>query len=189
MVAIGSVDKQNGGKGQYAKVELRMERSEAGKLFASALVGEAVPRRFVPAIERGARAAMECAGEGGHAVLAWSATLVGGAAHAVDSSELAFERAGWEAAKAACAQAGLELMEPMGKISAEMPPDSVGAIAQEVARRGGRVLSVEAAAGMATLVAKAPMSRLFGFVTAARSASSGRAWSSIEPEGYEPANG
>jgi elongation factor G len=187
--AQGSVDKQNGGKGQFAKVQLVLERIDSGKVFESALVGEAVPRKFVGAIERGVRAAMECAGAGGHAVLAYKARLTGGEAHAVDSSELAFERAGFEAAKAACLASGMELMEPMGKISCEMPAAVVGALTQEVARRGGRVVSVGESGGQAVLVARAPMSRLFGFVSSARSASSGRASSTIEPQGHEPVKG
>lgn len=184
-VAVGSVDKQNGGKGQYAKVELSIEPSDTAE-FSSGLVGEAVPRKFVPAIERGVRAAMAEAGDGGHPVLGWRAVLVGGQAHAVDSSELAFERAGFEAAKVACAQAGLELMEPMGKIASELPSALVGAVAQEVAKRGGKVLSVSEGPMGADVVARAPMSKLFGFVASLRSATAGRAQARIEPDGYEP---
>lgn len=184
--AWGSVDKQTGGKGQYAKVELSVEPAE-GALFESELVGEAVPRKFVAAVERGVRSAMSQAGALGHPVLGWRARLLGGQAHAVDSSEMAFERAGFEAAKAACELAGLELMEPMGKISAELPSDAVGAFAQEVAKRGGRLLSVSEGPAGAEAVGRAPMSRLFGFVASLRSATSGRAQARTEPDGFEPA--
>jgi elongation factor G len=182
--AWGSVDKQTGGKGQYAKVELVAEPAE-GTIFVCELVGEAVPRKFVASVERGARAAMEQAGSGAFPILGWRVALVGGQSHAVDSSEMAFERAGFEAAKAACEQAGLELMEPMGKISAELPADGVGAFAGEVAKRGGRLVSVSEGPAGVEAVARAPMSRLFGFVASMRSLTAGRARATTEPDGFE----
>lgn len=184
--AVGSVDKQNGGKGQFAKVQLRLEPLAEGAVFDNQLVGEAVPRKFVGAIERGVRAAMLSAGVDGFPVLAWKAVLLGGSAHAVDSSDMAFERAGFEAACKASQEAGLRKMEPMGKISAELPSSCVGALSSEIAKRSGRMLGIEESPVGTKILARAPMSKLFGFVASMRSATAGRASARIEPDGHEP---
>ncbi|OFS94700.1 translation elongation factor G [Stenotrophomonas sp. HMSC10F06] len=183
----GKVAKQTGGQGQFAQVLIDLAPREDGEVtFVDRTVGGAIPRGFVNAVEKGVRAAL---GEGplGHPVVGVEVTLVDGQTHVKDSSDMAFHRAGSEAVKAALAQAGTQLLEPVMEIAIHAPSGNVGDVVGDLNRRSGRVASIEDQDGQAEVLGYAPLARLGGYTTSLRSLTQGRASSDMRLNGYEAA--
>ncbi|KAF1017147.1 MAG: Elongation factor G [Stenotrophomonas maltophilia] len=183
---VGRVAKQTGGQGQFAHVVLDMAPREDGQVvFNDRIVGGVVPRGFIAAVEKGVRAALSD-GPQGYPVVGIEVTLVDGRTHAKDSSELAFHRAGVEAARAALAAAGTQLLEPVMALTVHAPSAAVGDVAGDINRRHGRITAIDDVDGRAAVSGFAPLAQLRGYTTALRSLSQGRASSEATLSGYEP---
>ena len=169
--------KQSGGAGQYAEVVLRVEplaRGE-GTVFVDATVGGAVPREFVPAVEVGVRRAATAGVLAGHPVVDVKATLLDGRFHAKDSSALAFETAAMAAFRAALAEAGPVVLEPVMAVEVTTPDTAVGPVLGDLARRRGHVRGQDTRGHAVTVEADVPLREMFGYIGHLRAISSGRA--------------
>ncbi|WP_443747169.1 elongation factor G [Asticcacaulis solisilvae] len=181
--------KQNGGTGLFARVKLAVAPragDEAGLLFRDATVGGAVPKDFVPSVERGIAAAMTDGGPYGWPVLGLEATLLDGAFHAKDSSGPAFEMAAREAFRIAFADSEPVLLEPLMRVTVTVPADYLGAVIGDLQRRRGLVAETVAGAAAHEVVAMVPLGELFGYVGALRSMSQGRGSFHMVFERYAP---
>ena len=185
----GKLSKQTGGSGQFARVVIEVTPREDGQFeFVDRTVGGVVPRNFVGATEKGLRAAL-AEGPQGFPVVGLIVALTDGETHAVDSSEMAFQRAAAEALKAALAQTGTTLLEPVMALVVDTPAANVGDVVGDLQRRSGRVLSIEDKGGRSDVTARAPLAQLSGYTTTLRSLSQGRASASMVFDGYEVARG
>ncbi|OCB46219.1 elongation factor G [Mycobacterium vulneris] len=186
--------KQSGGHGQYAVCDIEVEPLPEGTgfEFVDKVVGGAVPRQFIPSVEKGVRAQMEKGmagdhGDGGYPVVDIRVTLVDGKAHSVDSSDFAFQMAGGLALREAAAAAGVNLLEPIDDVTVTVPDDLVGAVMSDLAGRRGRVLGTDKADDDRTLVkAEIPEVELTRYAIDLRSLSHGagaftRAFARYEP--------
>ncbi|MED5816343.1 elongation factor G-like protein EF-G2 [Mycolicibacterium sp. 050232] len=186
--------KQSGGHGQYAVCDIEVEPLPEGSgfEFVDKVVGGAVPRQFIPSVEKGVRAQMEKGmagdhGDGGYPVVDIRVTLVDGKAHSVDSSDFAFQMAGGLALREAAAAAGVNLLEPIDDVTVTVPDDLVGAVMSDLASRRGRVLGTDKADEDRTLVkAEIPEVELTRYAIDLRSLSHGagaftRAFARYEP--------
>jgi elongation factor G len=185
--ALGRHVKQSGGHGQYAVCEIEVEPLPRGSgfEFAERVVGGVVPRQFIPSVEKGVRAQME-RGCAGHPMVDIKVTLVGGKAHSVDSSDMAFQSAGALALREAAEACGLVQLEPYDEIEVTVPDDLVGTVMSDLASRRGRVLGQDASEGMAVVRALVPTSELIRYPIDLRSATHGagsftRSFASYEP--------
>lgn len=184
---VGRVVKQSGGQGQFAHVVLEVRpREDDAVEFSDRIVGGAVPRNFIRAVEQGARAALQD-GPQGHPVVGLDVVLVDGQTHAKDSSEQAFHRAGMEAVKAALAEVGTQLLEPVMSLQVLSPAANVGDVVGDLQRRHGRVQAIDERDGRSQVSGFAPLAQLQGYSTALRSMSQGRANSTMQLHGYAPA--
>ncbi|MDB5806691.1 MAG: putative elongation factor [Betaproteobacteria bacterium] len=185
-VVEGAVKKQTGGQGQYAVVRLSVEpREDSENVFIDKIKGGTIPRNFIPAVEKGMKDALK-QGPGGHPVVGVTVTLVDGAFHATDSSDLAFQKAGALAVAEGLKQAGTVILEPVMKVSVETPPEYVGDVISDLQRRHGRLSNLQELEGRAEVEAKVPLAQLAGYTTTLRSLTQGRAAGSVELSGYEP---
>ncbi|QQP96046.1 elongation factor G [Lysobacter enzymogenes] len=185
----GKLAKQTGGNGQYARVVIDVTPREDGQFeFVDRTVGGVVPRNFVGATEKGLRAAL-AEGPQGFPVVGLTVSLTDGETHAVDSSEMAFQRAAADALKAALAQAGTTVLEPVMTLVVDTPAANVGDVVGDLQRRSGRVLSIEDKGGRSDVTARAPLAQLSGYTTTLRSLTQGRASASMVFDGYEVARG
>lgn len=183
----GKLSKQNGGSGQFARVLIDVEPREDGRFeFVDRTTGGLVPRNFVGATEKGVRAAL-MEGPRGYPVVGLTVSLTDGETHAVDSSELAFQRAAGEALKAALALSGTTLLEPVMALVVDTPAGNVGDVVGDLQRRSGRVVAIDDKGSRADVSARAPLSQLSGYTTALRSLTQGRASASVVFNGYEVA--
>ncbi|WP_031373143.1 elongation factor G [Lysobacter antibioticus] len=183
----GKLSKQNGGSGQFARVVIDVTpRSDGQFEFVDRTSGGVVPRNFVAATEKGLRAAL-AEGPRGYPVVGLSVSLVDGETHAVDSSELAFQRAASDALKAALASAGTTLLEPVMALVVDTPAGNVGDVVGDLQRRSGRVLSIEDKGNRTDVTARAPLAQLSGYTTTLRSLTQGRASASMVFDSYEEA--
>lgn len=183
----GKVQKQTGGPGQFARVVIDMTPRDDGLVtFEDRTTGGVVPKAFVAATEKGMRAALS-EGPLGHPVVGIAVTLVDGATHANDSNDMAFQRAGSDAVKAALARVGTMLLEPVMTLTIDTPAGNVGDVVGDVQRRNGRVVSIEDKGVRADVVAHAPLAALAGYTTALRSLTQGRASASMVFHAYEEA--
>jgi len=181
---VGRLSKQNGGHGQFAQVVLDLvPRTDGAVVFADRSRGGVVPKAFVAATEKGVRAAL-AQGPRGYPVVGVEVVLVDGQAHAVDSSDLAFQRAASDAVKAALAQAGTLLLEPVMALAIDTPAASVGDVLGDLQRREGRVVAIAERGTRADVVAQAPLAQLQAYTTALRSLTQGRASASMTFDGY-----
>jgi elongation factor G len=181
----GKLVKRSGGPGQFARVIVDVAPRDDGLItFEDRTVGGAVPKAFVAATEKGVRAALS-EGPRGHPVVGIAVTLVGGETHAVDSSDLAFQRAGTDAVKTALAQVGTTLLEPVMTLAVETPSAHVGDVIGDMQRRHGRVTAIEDRGARSEVHAHAPLATLAGYATALRSLTQGRAQASMVFHGYE----
>lgn len=189
--AEGKVKKQSGGHGQFAVVQLRVgPLREGGFEFVDSVVGGAVPRQYISAVEKGAHDAMAAGGPLGHPVVDLRVEVYDGKSHSVDSSDMAFRVATAAGVKAALAEAGTVLLEPVATVTVTVPPDHQGAVLTDLSGRRGRVSATELADdGRARLVATVPEAELSRYVLDLRSLTGGRAELTVRPAGYERAHG
>ncbi|MDP2922170.1 MAG: elongation factor G [Candidatus Omnitrophota bacterium] len=179
--------KQTGGHGQYGHVEFEIFPSEPGQgfEFENNIVGGAIPREYIPAVEKGVIAALQKGALAGYPVVDVTVSLVDGSYHDVDSSEIAFKIAAIECFKEAFRKAIPVLLEPYMSLEVVTPEEYVGNIVGNLCARRGKVLGIEASkVGQQVICAEAPLSELFGYATTLRSLSSGRAIHSMHFERY-----
>jgi elongation factor G len=170
--------KQSGGPGQMARVRLAFEplaEGETGLVFVNRIAGGAIPKEFVPSIEKALRQSLLDGGPGGYPVLGLRAVLLDGAFHEKDSSGLAFEMAAREAFRIGFQQAAPILLEPVMRIVVTTPEDYLGGVIGDLQSRRGQVLATEPVSRAQDVIAEAPLAELFNYVSALRSLSQGRA--------------
>jgi elongation factor G len=183
----GKLKKQSGGHGQFAVVQLRVSPLQPGEgfEFVDSVVGGAVPRAYIPAVEKGARDALATGGPQGHPVVDVRVELYDGKSHSVDSSEMAFRTAGSIGVKAALAEAGTVLLEPVSTVTVTVPPELQGTVLTDLSGRRGRVSATETADdGRARVVASVPEAELARYVLDLRSMTGGQAELTITPDRY-----
>jgi elongation factor G len=181
--------KQTGGPGQFAEVLLRFEPLARGEgvRFASEVVGGAIPREFIPAVEQGVRRAAQTGVVGGFPCVDFQATLVEGRFHERDSSSMAFELAAAAAAREAFAKAQAQLLEPVMAVEVVTPVDYLGDCIGDLHRRRG-VVRGQAPRGNATVIdAWVPLKEMFGYIGSLRALSSGRAQYTMQFDHYDVA--
>lgn len=186
----GKLKKQSGGHGQFAVVHLRVSPLPpgAGFAFVDSVVGGSVPRSYVPAVERGAREALAAGGPQGHPVVDVRVELYDGKSHSVDSSDMAFRTAAAIGVRAALAEAGTVLLEPVSTVTVTVRSDLQGAVLTDLSGRRGRVGATETADdGRARIVATVPDAELARYVLDLRSLTGGHAELRISPDRYERA--
>ncbi len=174
--AEGRYIRQTGGRGQYGHVKIRVEPlgRDGGFEFVNAIVGGAIPREFVPAVETGIREAMEGGALAGYAMADVKVELYDGSFHEVDSSEMAFKIAGSMAFKEACRRAGVLLLEPVMRVETVVPEDRMGEVIGDLNARRGRIQSMESRPGLQAIQAAVPLAEIFGYATDLRSMTQGR---------------
>jgi elongation factor G len=186
----GKFVKQSGGRGQYGHVWLKMEPSEAGKgfEFVDAIKGGTVPREFIPAVEKGLRETLPNGVLAGFPVVDVKVTLFDGSSHDVDSNENAFKMAASMAFKDGMRKASPVLLEPMMAVEVETPEDYTGTVMGDLSSRRGMVQGMDDMAGGGKVVkAEVPLAEMFGYSTALRSATQGRATYTMEFKHYAEA--
>lgn len=178
--------RQSGGKGQYGHVKLTIEPGEPGSgyLFESKIVGGAIPKEYIPAIDQGIRGAMQSGVLAGYNVVDVKVTLTDGSYHEVDSSEMAFKIAGSMAFKDAMKQADPVLTEPIMKVAVIVADEYVGDVMGGLNSRRGQIQSQESRMGGQEIVAMVPLSEMFGYATSLRSNTQGRGVFSMEPSHF-----
>jgi len=197
-VARGIHKKQSGGRGQFGDVEIRVEpytkeQAEEDELkfkdqlaFESKIVGGSVPREYFAAVETGCREAAKSGVLGGYPMIGLKVTLLDGSYHEVDSSPIAFEQAALIAYKDAVKKASMQLLEPIMKVSITTPGDFVGSITGDLNRRRAIIANTEMRGNTQVVTAEAPLAEMFGYATAIRGMSQGRASYAMEPLTYRP---
>ena len=178
--------RQSGGKGQYGHVKIHVEPNESGKgyEFVNALVGGAIPKEYVPAIDAGIQGAMLSGVLAGYPVVDVKVTLYDGSYHEVDSSEMAFKIAGSMAFKEACRKADPTLLEPIMKVSVIVPDEYMGDVIGDLNSRRGQIIQLEARSGAQQIDAFVPLAEMFGYATDLRSCTQGRGQYTMEPAHY-----
>ena len=182
----GKFVRQSGGRGQYGHVKIRVEPGVAGEefLFNNAVVGGAIPKDFISAVEKGVRDAMEAGPLAGYEVQNIKVTLYDGSYHQVDSSEIAFKIAGSMALKEALLRASPVLLEPTMKVEVVVPKEYIGAVVGDLNSRRGKISTTQPRAGSQVVNAIVPLSEMFGYSTNLRSMSQGRANYSMHFQEY-----
>jgi len=188
--------KQSGGRGKFADIQIEIMPAdpseetgevEEGLQFVNQISGGSIPREFIPAVEKGFKAAMEGGIQAGYQVDSLKVRLFDGSFHAVDSDQLSFELCAKMAFRNACKQAGPVLLEPIMKLEVITPEEKTGDVIGDLNRRRGLVEGMEIKAGAQVIKAKVPLSEMFGYVTALRTITSGRATSTMEFSHYQAA--
>ena len=178
--------RQSGGKGQYGHVKIHVEPNESGKgyEFVNAIVGGAVPKEYIPAVDAGIQGAMNAGVVAGFPVVDVKVTLYDGSYHEVDSSEMAFKIAGSMAFKEACRKADPTLLEPIMKVSVIVPDEYMGDVIGDLNSRRGQIIQLEARPGAQQIDAYVPLAEMFGYATDLRSHTQGRGQYTMEPSHY-----
>ncbi len=178
--------RQSGGKGQYGHVKIHVEPNESGKgyEFINNIVGGAIPKEYIPAVDAGIQGAMQAGVLAGYPVVDVKVTLYDGSFHEVDSSEMAFKIAGSMAFKEACRKADPVLLEPIMKVSATAPDEYMGDVMGDLSSRRGMIQGTEARSGATQIDALVPLSSMFGYATDLRSTTQGRGQYTMEPHSY-----
>ena len=178
--------RQSGGKGQYGHVKIRVEPNESGKgyEFINEVVGGAVPKEYIPAVDAGIQGAMLSGVVAGYPVVDVKVTLYDGSYHEVDSSEMAFKIAGSMAFKEACQKADPTLLEPIMKVCVIVPEEYMGDVIGDLNSRRGQIQGFEARSGAQQIDAFVPLSEMFGYATDLRSRTQGRGQYTMEPSHY-----
>jgi elongation factor G len=180
--------KQTGGSGQFAKVQMTFEplESEDGEMYAfvNAVTGGRVPREYIPSVDQGIQSAMQLGVLAGFPLVGIKATLLDGAAHDVDSSEMAFKIAGSMILKEAVRKADPVLLEPVMAVEVRTPEDYMGDVIGDINSRRGMIQSMEDATGVKVIRAQVPLSEMFGYVGDLRSKTQGRAVYSMQFDSY-----
>jgi len=182
--------KQSGGRGQFGHVVVRFEpsdESEEGLEFVNEITGGAIPREYIPAVEKGIEEQMKNGVIAGYPLLGLKATLFDGSFHDVDSNEMAFKIAASQATKKLGQEASPVLMEPMMKVEVVTPEDYMGDVVGDLNRRRGLINGMEDTPSGKVVDALVPLAEMFGYATDLRSASQGRATYSMEFEKYAEA--
>ena len=182
----GRFVRQSGGRGQYghALIEIAPGEPGSGYVFEDKVKGSALPREYIPAIESGIKGALETGVVAGYPVVDVKVTVYDGSYHEVDSSEMAFKMAGSMAAKNAMNKAKPVLLEPIMAIEVAAPEQFVGDLIGDLSARRGQIESMEARGGTTMIRAQVPLAKMFGYATAIRSLSQGRATYTMEFERY-----
>jgi elongation factor G len=182
----GKFVRQSGGRGQYGHVWLKLEPNEAGKgnEFVNGIVGGAVPREFIPAIEKGIKEAEETGVMAGYPVVDVKVTAFDGSYHDVDSNEMAFKIAASMGFKEGFRKAKPVLLEPIMKVEVVTPEEYSGDVIGDLNRRRGQIMGMEDGPSGKAVVAEVPLSEMFGYATTVRSMSQGRATFTMEFEKY-----
>ncbi len=178
--------RQSGGKGQYGHVKIKLEPNESGKgyEFINAVVGGAIPKEYIPAVDAGIQGAMHAGTIAGYPVVDCKVTLYDGSYHEVDSSEMAFKIAGSMAFKDAMKKADPVLMEPIMKVVVVVPDEYMGFVVGDIASRRGQMEGSENINGAVQIRANVPLSEMFGYATDLRSGTQGRGQYVMEPSHY-----
>ncbi len=186
----GKYIRQSGGKGQYGHVWLRLRPQErgAGYTFENKIVGGAIPREYIPAVNKGIEEASQGGVIAGYELIDFKVELFDGSYHDVDSSEMAFKIAGSMALKDGVKRAGPQLLEPVMKVEIEVPEEFIGDVIGDLSSRRGRVEGMEPIEGTQTQRVRAmvPLADMFGYATDIRSKTQGRGTFSMEFAQYEP---
>ena len=175
--------RQSGGKGQYGHVKIHVEPNEPGKgyEFINAVVGGAIPKEYIPAVDAGIQGAMESGVLAGYPVVDVKVTLYDGSYHEVDSSEMAFKIAGSMAFKEACRKADPTILEPIMKVSVTVPDEYMGTVIGDITARRGNILGQITRTGAVQIDANVPLAEMFGYATDLRSKTQGRGNYTMEP--------
>lgn len=177
--------KQTGGHGQFAHVKLRIEPNpDKGFEFVNEVVGGAVPKEYIPAVQQGVEAAMQNGVVAGYGVVDVKVTLYDGSFHEVDSSEMAFKTVGSMAFREAMQKAAPVLMEPIMKIAVNTPDEYLGTVIGDITSRRGIMKDQEHRVGSVQVNAEVPLSEMFGYATDLRSKTQGRGQFVMEPSHY-----
>lgn len=187
--AEGRFIRQTGGHGQYGVVVLEIEPGEPGKgnQFESKITGGRIPNEYIPAVKAGVLEAVENGPLAGYPMVDIKATLLDGSYHPVDSSEMAFKAAGSLALREAVRKAGPQLLEPIMAIEVVTPGEFLGDVLGDLTARRSQVTNIEGQGDIQVINATIPLSETFGYATALRSLTQGRATYSMEFKRYEPA--
>ena len=179
--------RQSGGKGQYGHVKIILEPNEPGKgyEFINKIVGGAIPKEFIPAVDAGIQGATKTGVLAGYNVVDCKVTLYDGSYHEVDSSETAFKIAGSMAFKEAMRKADPVLTEPIMKVVVVVPEEYMGDVIGDLNARRGQIVSLDQVSGAKQITANVPLASMFGYATDLRSKSQGRGQYSMEPSHYE----
>jgi len=184
--------RQSGGRGQYGHVWLLLEPNEAGKgnEFVDKIVGGAIPREYIPAVEKGVREAMENGALAGYPIVDVKVTLFDGSFHEVDSSEAAFKIAGAKALRAGVKKADPCLLEPIMKVQVVTPEEFMGDVTGDLNAKRGQIEKMEdRTTGVKVIDAKVPLATMFGYATTLRSMTQGRASYTMEFSHYQEVPG
>ena len=183
--------KQSGGHGQFAICEIEVEPlpTGAGFEFVDRVVGGAVPKQFIPSVEKGVRAQLAKGVAAGYPVVDVRVTLLDGKAHSVDSSDIAFQAAARGAFREVYARAKPQILEPIMKVSIEGPSEYQGAFVRTVMQRRGMIVGTTETEGFVRVDAEVPLAEMFGYSTDLRSSSQGKAEYTMEFARYAPVPG
>ncbi len=177
--------RQSGGKGQYGHVKIRIEPNPAkGYEFVNNIVGGAIPKEYIPAVDQGIQGALLSGTLAGYNVVDIKVTLYDGSYHEVDSSEMAFKIAGSMAVKDAIKKADPVLLEPIMKVTVIVPEEYMGDVIGDLNSRRGMILGMDAVPGAQQINAEVPLSEMFGYATDMRSKTQGRGQYTMEPAHY-----
>ena len=178
--------RQSGGSGQYGHVKITVEPNESGKgyEFVNAVVGGAIPKEFIPAVDAGIQGALQSGVIAGFPVVDVKVTLYDGSYHEVDSSEMAFKIAGSMAFKEAMRKADPVLLEPIMKVCVIVPDEYLGTVIGDLTSRRGQIQGQEARPGAQQVDALVPLANMFGYATDLRSNTQGRGQYTMEPHSY-----
>ena len=178
--------RQSGGKGQYGHVKIKVEPNESGKgyEFINAVVGGAIPKEYIPAVDAGIQGAMQAGVLAGYPVVDCKVTLYDGSYHEVDSSEMAFKIAGSMAFKEAMRKGDPCILEPIMKVTVIVPEDYMGDVIGDLNSRRGQIQGMETRPGAQQINALVPLSEMFGYSTDLRSKTQGRGQYTMEPHSY-----
>jgi elongation factor G len=179
--------RQSGGRGQYGHVVIDVEPNESGKgyEFINKIVGGAIPKEYIPAVDAGIQGAMLNGVLAGYNVVDVKVTLVDGSYHEVDSSEMAFKIAGSMAFKDAAKKASPVLLEPIMKVVVITPEEYMGDVIGDLNSRRGEIQGFEDRTGVKQINARVPLAEMFGYATDLRSKTQGRGQYVMEPDGYK----
>jgi elongation factor G len=182
----GKFVRQSGGRGQYGHVWLKIEPQETGKgyTFVNGIVGGAVPREFIPAVDKGVQEAVQTGVIAGYPIVDVKVTIFDGSYHDVDSNEMAFKIAGSMGFKEGFRKANPVLLEPIMKVEVVTPEDYYGDIVGDLSRRRGQIVSMEDSPSGKVVTAEVPLAEMFQYSTSMRSMSQGRANYTMEFEKY-----
>ncbi len=183
----GKFIRQSGGRGQYGHAVIKIEPNERGKGIEinNKIVGGTIPKEYVPAVIDGIEEAIKGGVLCGYQMVDVKVDVIDGSFHEVDSNELAFKMAGIFALKEACKKANVILLEPIMKVECTTPDEYQGDLLGDLNRRRGKIQSIEAKNNATSLYAEVPLAEMFGYATAIRSLSKGRASYSMEPLAFE----